>query len=80
MKDHDKPMKKPCPKCKKKKIEKNWSLQANAVAVDATMSPTKVMGGAWKEVMDRIKTNGQVPKRFHERLDRSTDFRNGSLC
>ena len=51
MKDHDKPMKKPCPKCKKKKIEKNWSLQANAVAVDSTMSPTKVMGGAWKEVM-----------------------------
>lgn len=79
MKDHDKPMKKPCPKCKKKKIEKNWSLQANAVGVDATMSPTKVMGGAWKEVMDRIKNNGQVPKRFHERLDRSTDFRNGSV-
>lgn len=79
MKDHDKPMKKPCPKCKKKKIEKNWSLQANSVGFDTTMSPTKVMGGAWKEVMDRIKTNGQVPKRFHERLDRSTDFRNGSL-
>jgi hypothetical protein len=43
------------------------------------MSPAKVNGSAWKEVIDRIKTSGQVPKRFHERLDRSSDFRNGSV-
>jgi len=79
MKDHDLPMKKPCPKCKKKKIQKNWSAQANGVHSNSTMSPAKVNGSAWKEVIDRIKTSGQVPKRFHERLDRSSDFRNGSV-
>ena len=79
MKDHDLPMKKPCPKCNKKKVQKNWSAQTNGVHVDSTMSPSKVHGGAWKEMIDKIKTNGQVPKRFHERLDRSSDFRNGSV-
>ena len=76
MKDHDLPMKKPCPKCKKKKIQKNWSVQTNSIHMDSTLSPTKVCGSAWNEVMDKIKKNGQVPKRFHEKLDKSTDFRN----
>lgn len=75
MKDHDLPMKKPCPKCNKKKIQKNWSLQANAIQLDTTLSPQKVCGGAWNEVMDKIKSNGQVPKRFHERMERATRFR-----
>lgn len=77
MADHDVPMKKPCPKCNKKKVEKNWSVQNNAVQIDTTLSPAKVNGSAWKEVIDKIKSSGQVPKRFHERLDRSTDFKNG---
>ena len=76
MKDHDLPMKKPCPNCKKKKVQKNWSQQTNGVYSDWTNSPAKKNGSAWKEVMDKIKTSGQVPKRYHERLDRSTDFRN----
>lgn len=79
MKDHDLPMKKPCPKCKKKKIEKNWSVQNNAVQMDTTLTPEKVTGGAWKEVIDKIKTSGQVPKRFHEKLDRSSDLRQGRV-
>jgi hypothetical protein len=33
------------------------------------LTPTKVCGSAWNEVVDRIKNNGMVPKRYHDRLD-----------
>jgi len=29
------------------------------------------MGSQFKEVIDKIKSSGQVPKRFHEKLDNS---------
>jgi len=35
------------------------------------LTPSKVNGSEWKEVIDKIKGSGQVPKRFHERLDNS---------
>lgn len=82
IKDRDNPIKEPCPCCKKKKIIRDWGDYATGnggILMDATMSPSKVCGSAWKEVCDRIKTSGQVPKRFHEKLDRSSDFRNGQL-
>jgi putative FmdB family regulatory protein len=80
IKDRDNPTKEPCPKCKKKKVIRDWSDYGTGnggIMMDATLSPAKVNGSAWKEVIDRIKTSGQVPKRFHEKLDRSSDFRNG---
>ena len=81
IKDRENPTKEKCPSCKKKKIVRDWEDYANGnggVAVDMTLSPSKVCGSAWKEVVDRIKTSGHVPKRYHEKLDRSSDFRNGS--
>jgi len=69
MADSDKPLKEKCPSCGKKKIQKNWSAQRNSIAFDNTLTPTKVCGGAWNEVISKIKNNGQVPKRFHDRLD-----------
>lgn len=82
IKDRENPTKEPCPSCKKKKIIRDWSDYATGnggIMMDTTLSPSKVCGSAWKEVCDRIKTSGQVPKRFHEKLDRSSDFRNGQL-
>jgi len=76
IKDRDLPTKKPCPKCNKKKVRKHWGTQANGVYSDWTNTPSKKQGSAWKEVIDKMKNSGQVPKRFHERLDRSSDFRN----
>jgi hypothetical protein len=43
--------------------------------MDTTLSPTKVNGGAWKEVMDRVKSN--VPKRFHDKLNYSSSMNGG---
>jgi hypothetical protein len=39
--------------------------------MDMTLTPSKVTGSAWKDVIDKIKNNGQVPKRFHDKLDNS---------
>jgi putative FmdB family regulatory protein len=69
MADSDKPLKEKCPSCNKKKVKKNWSSQRNAIGYDLFLTPTKAMGGAWKETIDRIKNSGSVPKRFHDRLD-----------
>jgi putative FmdB family regulatory protein len=69
MSESDKPLKEKCPNCKKKKIKKNWAEQNNIIGFDTTLTPSKVTGSAWKEVVDKIKNSGQVPKRYHERLD-----------
>lgn len=65
------PLKEKCPSCKKKKIVKDWSKQKNSIAMDTTLTPSKVNGSAWNDVIDKIKGSGQVPKRFHEKLDNS---------
>jgi putative FmdB family regulatory protein len=71
MSECDNPLKEKCPCCGKKKIVKNWSQQRNSIGMDMTLTPSKVNGSAWKEVIDKIKGSGHVPKRYHDRLDNS---------
>jgi putative FmdB family regulatory protein len=71
MSESDTPLKEKCPSCGKKKVKKDWSDQRNSIGMDMTLTPAKVNGSAWKEVIDRIKNSGNVPKRFHDRLDNS---------
>lgn len=71
MSESDNPTKQKCSKCGKKKIIKNWSAQRNLIAFDSTLTANKVCGSAWSEVIDKIKKSGQVPKRYHSRLDES---------
>lgn len=75
MSESDKPLKEKCPSCGKKKVTKNWSQQRNGIAMDTTLSATKVNGGAWKEVIDRVKSG--VPKRYHEKLENSYKLTGG---
>lgn len=77
--DRDKPTKKPCPKCKKKKILRDWGSETQSLGMDTTLNPTKVVGSQFKEVIDKIKSNGQVPKRFHEKLDNSAKMNAGRI-
>lgn len=77
--DRDIPCKKGCPKCKKKKIQRDWQASTPTLAIDATLTPKKVVGSQFKEVIDRIKSNGQVPKRFHEKLDASVSMNAGKV-
>ena len=69
--DRDIPLTKPCPECKKNTIFRNWGASKPILMADATLTPTKAMGSQFKEVIDKIKSNGHVPKRYHEKLDNS---------
>ncbi len=75
MSECDNPTKENCPNCKKKKIVKDWSAQKNSIAMDTTLTAGKVNGGAWKEVIDKIKKN--TPKRLHDKLEQSYKLNGG---
>ena len=77
--NRDEPLKKPCHKCKKKKIIRDWGASTPSLAMDATLTPQKVVGSQFKEVIDKIKSSGQVPKRFHEKLDNSAKMNAGRV-
>lgn len=77
--DRDKPIKKPCPKCKKKKIIRNWGAETQSLAMDATLNPKKVVGSQFNEVIHKIKSSGQVPKRYHAKLDASANMNAGRI-
>jgi putative FmdB family regulatory protein len=69
--DRDTPTKKPCPKCKKKKIVRDWGSEKQSLGMDSTLTPHKIVGSQFKDVIDKIKFSGQVPKRYHAKLDES---------
>ena len=77
--DRDAPTKKPCPQCKKKKVIRDWQASTPSLAMDATLTPSKVVGSQFKDVIDKIKSSGQVPKRFHEKLDNSVSMNAGRV-
>jgi hypothetical protein len=47
--------------------------------MDATLTPNKVVGSQFKEVIDKIKSSGQVPKRLHAKLDASANMNAGRI-
>ena len=77
--DRDVPTKKPCPKCKKKKVIRDWGASTPSLAMDATLTPQKVVGSQFKEVIEKIKNSGQVPKRMHAKLDNSANMNAGRI-
>ena len=75
MSENNKPLSEPCPKCKKKKVIKDWSEQLNSVAYDTTLTPTKLHGSAWNEVMEKVKK--AAPRSAQDRLEQSRTFNAG---
>ena len=75
MKDNDVPTKNPCPKCKKKKVIRNYSGESYGMSIDASLSPNKATGGAWNELMAKIKPG--IPQRFRKGLDMASERRGG---
>jgi len=75
MSENDIPTKEACPKCKKKKVVKNWGAQSNSIAIDATLTPTKVCGSAWNEVIERVKKS--TPAHKKDQLEQSRTFNAG---
>jgi putative FmdB family regulatory protein len=75
MKDNDKPIKCPCPNCKKKKVVRDWTENTNSVAMDATLTPLKVMGNGWNDVINKVKKS--APRHMQDRLEQSRTFNGG---
>ena len=70
MGEREKPLSKPCPKCKKKSISRSFDGFSQSIGSDSTLTPNKVTGGQWNELMGRMKKG--VSKRFHKNLDQAT--------
>ena len=75
MKDSDLPLKKPCPKCKKNKIAKNWGQYKTGIAYDTTLTPSKLHGSAWEEVMAKVKK--AAPRSMQDRLEQTRTMNGG---
>ena len=74
VKDNKKPEKKPCPECGKKTVRQGF-FTAPVGGYDATLKPRS----GFRDIIDGIKNNGQVPKRFHDKLDQAADRTGGRL-
>jgi len=67
MNERDAPLTKACPKCKKKKVVREFDNYTQNIGSDATLNANKATGGQWNELMGRMKKG--VAKRYHKNLD-----------
>lgn len=75
MKDNDKPLKNPCPKCQKKAVIRDFMTEGVGMAMDTTLTPNKATGGAWNELMAKMKKT--LPPRHRRKLDAASELRGG---
>jgi len=69
--DREKPLSQPCDKCGEKLVRRNYENQTSAITADSMVTPNKATGGAWNELMSKMKPN--LPKYTHANLDRATN-------
>ena len=74
MKDRTKPERKPCPKCGEKSVKQGF-FTAPVGGFDASLKPQS----GFREIMDNMKNNGMVPKKYHENLDKAANRTGGRL-
>jgi putative FmdB family regulatory protein len=72
--NRDKPLKCPCPKCQSMGVKRAFE-SFPTVGYDTNLKPTS----DFKELIDTVKNNGQVPKRYHDRLDASKNMTGGRI-
>jgi putative FmdB family regulatory protein len=70
MSERDLPLNEECPKCKEKKIQKDFSSLTPGLGSDSTMTPDKATGGRWSELMTKMKSG--LSKKYHSKLDKTT--------
>ena len=68
----DVPLKKPCPKCSSMGVKRAFE-SFPTVGYDTNLKPSS----DFKELIDTVKNNGTVPKRYHDRLDASKNMTGG---
>jgi putative FmdB family regulatory protein len=69
--ERDNPTKSACPNCKKKKsVVRDYNNFTQSIGSDTNVTPNKVTGGRWNELMGRMKKG--LAKRHHKNLDDAT--------
>jgi len=66
------PTKKPCSECGEKKVQQGF-FTAPVGGFDTLLKPK----AGFSDIIDSIKNNGSVPKRYHENLDKSAQRTGG---
>ena len=72
--NRDKPLKCPCPKCSSMGVKRAFE-SFPTVGYDTNLKPSR----DFKELIDTVKNNGMVPKRYHDRLEASKDMSGGRI-
>lgn len=73
--NRNKPLVQPCPACGKEDCISKRFESFPTVGYDMSVKPSS----DFKEIMERVKHSGQVPKRFHENIDAAVEKRGGRL-
>ena len=74
MDERTKPIKAPCTECGEKKVEQDFRT-APVGGYDTKLKPQ----AGFKDIIDSVKNNGSVPKKYHENLDRAANRTGGRL-
>lgn len=70
--NRDNPLNEPCPHCLAEgKIVKDFNGIRCALSSDSTLTPDKATGGAWSELMSKMKSG--LSPRYHKKLDQATN-------
>ena len=67
----EEPLSETCEKCGKQEIKRDFENQTVALASDAMVTPNSKTGGAWNELMTKMKKG--LPQHAHANLDRASD-------
>lgn len=65
------PLNESCEKCNHKSIRRDYENQYSAITADSLVTPNKATGGAWNELMAKMKPG--LPKYTHANLDNATN-------
>ena len=72
MSDRDTPTKLPCPHCKAEEcVSKSWKNCTPSLGADWNLTPNKVSGGRWNELMSKIKAG--MPENARKRFDKGNN-------
>jgi putative FmdB family regulatory protein len=69
--NRERPLKEACSKCGEHSIKRNYDNQTSNILADSTLTPNKATGGAWNELMAKMKPG--LPKYAHSSLDNATN-------
>jgi len=69
--EREQPLSESCSKCGEQKIVRNFENQTSALLADSMVTPNSKTGGAWNELMTKMKKG--LPKHTHANLDRATN-------